>query len=476
MNNIYLQDHWRIHPRVSLTLGLRTENEHVPSFIRSIRDDAFTFGFQDKISPRVGIAWDVLGNGKLKAYGSYNRLYNWIPYDLSRGSFGGDFYTVQYHALDTLDIRSLSGTNLPGRNLWPYGAFRDRRVPNFNSVDPNLKPFATDLVNAGVEYQLASSMVVRANFVRNDLVRAIEDMGTLVNGDEVYQYVNPGYGIAKTFLSSGATPTGFPTPPAQRTYNALELSINKRFSRGFSAGASYVRSRLYGNYPGLGSSDEIVTPTSGSSGPGTSQQITGSVARPGSSATRAWDLDEYLFDSKGNFVTGNLATDRPNVFKLYGSYTKNWGRWGASDIGGFFYGASGTPVSTLVTTSNDIDVFVNGRGDLGRTPHLTQTDLMIAHEFKMGETKRIRFEANATNVFNQKTPRHIFDYLNRGAGINGAPDAAINLASTNLFDGYNYNSLLNATPAGSNAYDPRFGMADLWNTGFQGRLLVKFIF
>jgi len=115
MNSLYLQDHWRIHPRVSLTLGLRTENEHVPSFRRDIRDYAFTFGFQDKISPRVGIAWDVLGNGKLKAFGSYNRLYNWIPYELSRGSFGGDFWQVRYRALDTLNVLSLSGTNLPGR-------------------------------------------------------------------------------------------------------------------------------------------------------------------------------------------------------------------------------------------------------------------------------------------------------------------------------------------------------------------------
>ena len=60
MTNMYIQDHWRIHPRVSLTLGIRTENEHVPSFRRDIRDNAFSFGFADKVSPRVGIAWDVL--------------------------------------------------------------------------------------------------------------------------------------------------------------------------------------------------------------------------------------------------------------------------------------------------------------------------------------------------------------------------------------------------------------------------------
>jgi hypothetical protein len=477
MTNMYIQDHWRIHPRVSLTLGIRTENEHVPSFRRDIRDDAFSFGFADKISPRVGIAWDVLGNGKMKLYGSYDRLYNWVPFELSRGAFGGDFWTVRYRALDTLNVLSLSGTNTPGRNIWPFGDVRDRRVPNFNSVAPGIKPFSTELINAGVEYQLTSSTVVRANFVRNDLVRAIEDMGVLVNGDEVYQYVNPGEGIAKTMLSSGATPTNFPTPKPQRTYDALELSVNRRFSRGFSGGGSYVFSKLYGNYPGIGSSDEIQTPTTGVSS-ATTQQSGGSVARPGTSASRAWDLDETLFDSTGHYVTGRLATDRPHVFKLYGSYTKNWGRFGATDLGGFFYLGSGTPVSTLVETRNQIQPFVNGRGDLGRTPVLNQTDFMIAQEFKMGETKRLRFEFNAQNLFNQKTVRHIFDQVNRGAGTPSGSQTFIDLGSTNLFNGYDYKAMLAniAATTGASVYDPRFGMGDLFNPGFQGRIGVKFIF
>jgi len=61
-------------------------------------------------------------------------------------------------------------------------------------------------------------------------------------------------------------------------------------------------------------------------------------------------------------------------------------------------------------------------------------------------------------------------------GTTNAPDSAINLSSVNLFNGYDYNSLIIASPAGRSAYDPRFGMNDLWNAGFQGRLLVKFIF
>ena len=31
----------------------------------------------------------------------------------------------------------------------------------------------------------------------------------------------------------------------------------------------------------------------------------------------------------------------------------------------------------------NIPLFVNGRGDLGRTPTLTQTDMVIAQEFKL---------------------------------------------------------------------------------------------
>ena len=70
---------------------------------------------------------------------------------------------------------------------------------------------------------------------------------------------------------------------------------------------------------------------------------------------RAWDLDELLWDSHGNLdVTGRLATDRPHVVKLYGAYTFPFG----TQIGGFFYGGSGTPISTYVTSTHSADLIV----------------------------------------------------------------------------------------------------------------------
>ncbi len=220
--------------------------------------------------------------------------------------------------------------------------------------------------------------------------------------------------------------------------------------------------------PGLANSDEISTPTTNRSS-ATTQQQGGSIARPGSSANRAWDLDELVWDSHGNLdVLGRLATDRPHVVKLYGSYMLPT----CTQVGAFFYGGSGTPVSRTVYTLNGIPVFVDGRGSMGRTPYFSQTDLLVTHDIKFGGVKRLRLEANVLNVFNQKTSRHIFDNVNRPRRAS----SAINLANTDLAQGYDYNALIAASPDGANANDPRYGMDDLFNPGAQARFSVRFLF
>ena len=36
--------------------------------------------------------------------------FDWVKYELVRGTFGGDVWTTSYRSLDTLDVLSLSGT------------------------------------------------------------------------------------------------------------------------------------------------------------------------------------------------------------------------------------------------------------------------------------------------------------------------------------------------------------------------------
>jgi hypothetical protein len=474
IDSLFIQDQWRVLPRLTLTLGLRTEYETVPSFQRHIAQNAFEFDWMKKMAPRVGASYDVFGNGRVKVFGSYGRYYDWVKYELARGTYGGQRWLTWYRTLDTLDVFSLSRQNMPGRNIWTAdpNSVRDRRIPSFDSTDPDLKPMGTQLWNAGTEFQLANNTVFRAAWVRNDLIRTIEDIGTLdAEGNEVYIQGNPGEGLSKTSFVTGKTAV-FPIPKAKRTYDAMELVLTKRFSAGYFASASYTLSRLYGNYAGLANSDELTSPSTGLVSSGA--QGTSAVGRQGGNVNRSWDLDEILFDARGNYdIQGRLATDRPHSFKFYGNRDFKWGGSQVTDIGAFFMLASGTPLTTNVWTFNHIPVMVNGRGDMGRTPVLSQTDLLVGHTFRLGETKSLRFEFNGLNVFNQKTSRNRFNGLNREQ-----ESSFISLADVDLFQGFDYNAMIRATPdaAGRGAIDPRFGLDDIFNPGFSGRFGVKFTF
>ena len=234
----------------------------------------------------------------MKVFGSWGRYYDWVKYELARGSFGGDTWLVYYRSLDTLDVNSLSLANMPGRTCG--AASRDRRVPNFDTIDPDLKPMFQDATNLGLEYQLtpttALSVQLRAQQAhprdrRRRLARC--------NGNEVYFAANPGEGMATTM---------FVDRPDRAVRHAEAAAAVRRARPDASAAASrttgsaaptYTISRLYGNYAGLANSDEITTPTTGVVS-ATAQQQAGSIARPGTAAGRAWDLDELEWDSHGN--------------------------------------------------------------------------------------------------------------------------------------------------------------------------------
>jgi hypothetical protein len=131
-------------------------------------------------------------------------------------------------------------------------------------------------------------------------------------------------------------------------------------------------------------------------------------------------------------------------------------------------------MTTYVTSNHGADIFVNGRGDMGRTPALTRTDLLVTQQVRLG-AKALRFELNVLNVFNQKTTRHLYNYLNRGTG----PLSLSNLVDTSAQDlsqGYDADALIRATPNGAAAYDPRYGQADLFEDGTRGFVTVKFLF
>ena len=77
IKSLYVQDQWAADQHLTLSLGLRTEHEVVPTFRPDILKNAFDFGWGDKLAPRLGAAYDVWGDGKAKLFASWGRYYDW---------------------------------------------------------------------------------------------------------------------------------------------------------------------------------------------------------------------------------------------------------------------------------------------------------------------------------------------------------------------------------------------------------------
>ena len=253
VNNLglFVQDAWTIGGRLTLHLGLRTENEHVPSLLDDPRapDTAMQFGFGDKLAPRLGFAWDATGDGKTKVYGSWGVFYDITKLELTLG-FGGTKAVGYWYTLDTGDISTIVDNQgcppaCPGSLiLGPLDFAGASNDPDDNRVDPGVKQMRMQEAVLGVEREIAPNLSVSARYVHKQLDRALEDIGTTDAGqNELYTVGNPGFGWAATFYPVGGTEP-IALPKAKRDYDAVELAVNRRLSSHWSARASYTWSRL----------------------------------------------------------------------------------------------------------------------------------------------------------------------------------------------------------------------------------------
>ncbi len=442
----YVQDQWQVHKNFTLNIGLRLESEFLPPYKAEVAgrkvQDPIRFNWGDKLAPRLGASWDVLGDGKWKVAGSFGIYYDVLKYELARGSFGGDFWVSNVYKLDNPNVLAL-GLNSPGAGGALITKYDNRTLPinakgEIEGIDPAIKPYTSREFTASVAHQISSRLVASVRYSRKDLLKGIEDIGVL-DADENEQYIigNPGFGLTRKDplkIYDGKTPDGktFLVPEAKRQYDGVEFRLEGRFLRNIQAMSSYTYSRLYGNYSGSANSDE-----SGRSDPGVS---------------RAFDLPYYYFDATGSQKTtfGRLGTDRPHTFKAFVAYELK------TKAGSTFFGVnqiaySGTPDSTTLIYLS-APTFPYGRGDLGRVPVLTQTDLSVSHTIKMTERVTLRLDANAVNILNQASVIARATQYNRAGAVGINPDAK----PGGFFAGYDPRKLI--TLGGGVPYNPIYGL------------------
>jgi hypothetical protein len=234
----YAQDDYKIHPRLTLNLGLRYEFATLPQdprdvALRNFTDTQLTPGplYQNptykNISPRVGFAWDVFGDAKTSLRGGYGIYFN---------------TNNQQNLIVTV-------TNPPAT---PRVVVANPTFPNPSFASPSnaIRPIEWDLKNPNVhvynlnlQRQLPFDTVVTVGYAGSRGIHLLRnaDVNTSVPqqlSDGTYFFPNnaprrnPRFGVIEMKTSDGDS-----------WYNSLVFEVRKRFSRGVDFQSSYTFAR-----------------------------------------------------------------------------------------------------------------------------------------------------------------------------------------------------------------------------------------
>ncbi len=254
----YAQDDIHLSSRLTLNAGLRYEFVTTPteadgkiSNLRNVTDSELVVGDPwhenpslKNVAPRIGVAWDPLGDGKTSVRSGFGLFYDEIlpKYYFFSGSLNPPFTTRT----------SIPNPPFPNvvANFDPNAPIRAQlQTVNFDLTTPFIMQF-----NASVQRALPGNWDVMVGYVGSrgiDLIR-LGDANlapeTIVNGVKVYQPQlgrrNPNFtGIWQRVTD------------AESFYNALQIGAHKRFSRGWRAQVSYTLSESTDDSSGINSQD-----------------------------------------------------------------------------------------------------------------------------------------------------------------------------------------------------------------------------
>jgi outer membrane receptor protein involved in Fe transport len=391
----FVNDKWDLSRHWSFNLGVRYDaNEGVDSSGATVSKDS-------AISPRLGLIYDIAGNGRFRVNASYSKYVSRIPETIGGGGTGaGNPATIYYeyrgpvinadHTLTTTQVAERvfqwfdANGGLNNSDLIIFA-----RIPGLNTViRDDLKSPNVDEVTAGFGAQLfGGAAFARVDFTRrewNDFYATFrtQDLGTVRD-----QFDQPSdLGEIRN------------TNDLERKYNAVTLQTAyrpQRFQR-VNIGANYTWSELKGN---------VTAETSGS-GPVTEAVFT---------------YPEYRAFAQNNPV-GYLTSDQRHRLRAWVSFDQ------PTPIGNFNFSVlqrfdSGTPYSAIgpvssrfsatacpscpdpaatsyVADPTNVPYYFSERGEF-RWDDVTATDLAINYELPISRLG-LFVQGELINMFNEQ--------------------------------------------------------------------------
>ena len=418
----YVQDSWAVSPNMTVNIGLRYEvfenkNGNGETFIR----------IDDQWAPRLGLVWDVSGQGRSKLYASFGLYYLAIPTNTNIRMAGNELFEDGLFQWDgTMDADgSPAGWTDCGYLNFPscgnqgsigdyvYGkVYVDGEIPDpIETLSTNIKPMSQWELLVGYEQMVGADWSLGIRGVARQFNEIIDDStinrgllnkyGYEVTHDE-YRLMNPGSDFeGYADMGGGLVPVSFTTeelgyPEAERNYTALELTFKRRFAHNWMLEGSYTWSHLWGNYEGIilsdnGQDDACIT---------------------------------ILFDYPGlvENSSGRLQQHRRHNLKLFGAYTWDFGLQVGANAGW----RTGRPINSFGVHPTDVDAAGYGadsfytfgqptpRGHYGTTDDVGWLDVMAKYAFRWGVDWFVRLDV--FNIFNMQSVTEVTENAELDSG------------------------------------------------------------
>ena len=454
-HSLFLQDDWKVAPRVTVNLGLRYEvyvpdtekNDRLVNFDRVANtlvyagEDGATRRANketdlDNLAPRFGLAWDVTGNAQNVVRGGYGRSFFPLPQSASNllgiqvPYLISQNYTVEVNPIDFSPARVPRLSN----PFPPIVQVKPRTTAELNAANPRIVGHAfsnetphMDTWQVSYERQLAATLMAEVAYVgsRGHNLVWINNPNEVQPGPgtQASRRLIPALSNVSTIVQSESTNKSW--------YNSLQTKLLKRYSSGVQFLLSYTLSK---------SEDLAGSAASGGGAVGGPQSITLFEESRGPSGfdqrhrlvlSYVWDLPlgkdhKVASGSIGNALLGNwqfsgiatYASGRPFTVFLNTGVNNGASSW-PDQIG------EGRLDDPSVNLWFDINAFRaptpntygnSPRGVLTAPPTKT-VDISLARRFPIGDRVKLQFRAEAFNLLN--TPQFGFPNANIGSATAG---------------------------------------------------------